>query len=161
MGFLAKLFGVSMCYIGAPVAGNAVALHQVSDPAFATGLLGKGVAIEPSEGRIVAPCDATVDMVFDTAHAVTLKNDYGTEILIHVGLDTVNLKGKYYTAHVKAGDTVKKGQLLIEFDLRAIQKAGYDTITPVVICNSDAYRTISTHTGKPVAAGEAVIKVSK
>lgn len=161
MGFFGKLFGTSVCYIGAPVAGNAVALHQVDDPAFAAGLLGKGVAIEPSEGRIVAPCDGKVDMIFETAHAVTLTNDYGTEILIHVGLDTVNLKGKHYTAHVKGGETVKKGQLLIEFDLQAIKEAGYDTITPVVICNSDAYRTISTHSGKPVVAGEAVIKVSK
>lgn len=161
MGFLGKLFGVSVCCIGAPVGGVAVALQQVNDPAFAAGLLGKGVAIVPSEGRIIAPCNAKVDMLFETAHAVTLISDNGAEILIHIGLDTVNLKGKHYTAHVKNGEQVKKGQLLIEFDLQAIKEAGYDTITPVVICNAEQYRTISTHTGKPVAAGEDVIKVSK
>ena len=161
MGFLAKLFGIFLCYIGAPVKGISLPLHNVNDPAFAAGLLGKGVAIEPTEGRVIAPCNARVDMLFETAHAVTLLSEYGTEILIHIGLDTVNLKGKYYTAHVKNGDQVKKGQLLIEFDLQAIKAAGYDTITPVVICNSSQYRTISTRTGKPVEAGEAVIKVAK
>ena len=161
MGFLAKLFGTALCYIGAPVSGNAMPLHQVSDPAFAAGLLGKGIAIEPTEGRIVAPCNGRVDMIFETGHGVTLISGPGTEILTHVGLDTVNLKGKYYITHVKNGDQVKKGQLLIEFDLQAIKDAGYDTITPVVICNSEQYRTISTHTGKAVTAGEAVIRVSK
>ena len=161
MRFLAKLFGTFLYYIGAPVSGNAIPLREVNDPAFAAGLLGKGIAIEPAEGNIYAPCNARVDMLFDTAHALTLISEHGTEILIHIGLDTVNLKGAHYKAHVKNGDHVKKGQLLIEFDLQAIKNAGYDTITPVVICNSDQYRTISTHTGKPVIAGESVIKVSK
>lgn len=161
MGILSKLFGTFLCYIGSPVKGIAVPLHDVNDPAFAAGLLGKGVAIVPAEGRVTAPCNGRVDMLFETAHAVSLLSESGTEILIHIGLDTVNLKGKYYTAYVKNGDQVKKGQLLIEFDLQAIKAAGYDVITPVVICNSDQYRTISTHTGKPVEAGEPVIKVSK
>ena len=161
MEFLEKLFGTSLHYIGAPVKGKSVPLHQVEDPAFCTGLLGKGVAIIPSEGRIVAPCKAKIDTVFDTAHALTLITDFDAEILIHVGLDTVNLKGQHYKAHVKAGDIVKKGQLLIEFDLQAIRAAGYDPITPVVVCNSDAYRTFSTHTGVQVNATEAVIKLSK
>ena len=161
MSFLAKLFGTFLCYIGAPVSGDAIPLHDVNDPAFAAGLLGKGIAIQPAEGKVYAPCNARVDMLFETAHAVTLVSEHGTEILIHIGIDTVNLKGKHFTAHVKNGEPVKKGQLLIEFDLQAIKAAGYDTVTPVVICNSDHYRTISTHTGKPVIAGEPVIKVSK
>lgn len=161
MGFFGKLFGTSLHYIGAPVSGTAIALHEVNDPAFAAGLLGKGMAIRPDTGKITAPCDARVDMLFETAHAVTLVTGFGAEILIHVGLDTVNLKGRHYTPHVSAGDQVKKGQLLLEFDLQAIKDAGYDTVTPIVICNSDAYRTISTHTGVQVHAGEAVIKLSK
>lgn len=161
MGLLGKLFGTSVKYIYAPVSGMAIPLNQVADPAFATGLLGKGLAIRPSEGAIVAPCDATIDMLFDTGHAVTLISDFGAEILIHVGLDTVSLKGKHFTPRVEKGQQVKKGQLLIEFDLSAIKAEGFDTITPVVICNSEHYRSISTHTGKPVRTGEAVIKVSK
>ncbi len=161
MGFLSNLFGTSVQHIYAPVSGTAIVLNQVQDPAFATGLLGKGIAIMPSDGKVVAPCDATVDMLFDTAHAVTLISDFGAEILIHIGLDTVNLKGKFYTAHVQNGQQVKKGQLLIEFDLDAIKAEGYDTVTPMVICNSEHYRTISTYTGKPVSRGDAVIKVSK
>lgn len=161
MGFLSNLFGASVQHIYAPVSGTAIVLNQVQDPAFATGLLGKGIAIMPSDGKVVAPCDATVDTLFDTAHAVTLISDFGAEILIHIGLDTVNLKGKFYTAHVQNGQQVKKGQLLIEFDLDAIKAEGYDTVTPMVICNSEHYRTISTYTGKQVSRGDAVIKVSK
>lgn len=161
MGFFANLFGGAAGCICAPVTGASIPLSQVADPAFAAGLLGKGVAILPTEGRIVAPCDGTVDMLFDTAHAITLISDFGAEILIHVGLDTVNLKGRHYTAHTKNGESVKKGQLLMEFDLNAIKAEGYDTVTPIVICNSEIYKTVSTYTGKPVTAGEAVIKVSK
>ena len=161
MGLLGKLFGISLHYIGAPVSGKAIPLHEVNDPAFAAGLLGKGIAIQPVVGSVFAPCDAKVDMLFETGHAVTLVTDFGAEILIHIGLDTVNLKGKYYTPQVKTGDTVKKGQLLIEFDLQAIKDAGYDSVTPMVICNSADYRTISTHTGVQVRAGEAVVKLSK
>ena len=160
MGFLASLFGASVNHIYAPVSGNALPLNQVQDPAFATGLLGKGIAIIPAEGRIVAPCDATVDTLFDTAHAITLLCDFGAELLIHVGLDTVNLKGRHFIAHVQSGQKVKKGQLLIEFDLEAVKAEGYDPVTPVVICNSEIYRTISTYTGKQVSQGDAVIKVS-
>lgn len=161
MGLLGKLFRTSLHYIGAPVSGKAIPLHAVNDPAFAAGLLGKGAAIEPNVGRIVAPCDGRVDMCFETGHAVTLVADFGAEILIHIGLDTVNLKGKHFTPYVNKGDQVKKGQLLIEFDLQAIHDAGYNSVTPIVICNSDAYRTISTHTGVHIRAGEALIKLSK
>lgn len=161
MGFISRLFGVSSDTVCAPVSGTAVPLNQVKDPAFATGLIGKGIAIKPSQGRIVAPCNATVDMMFETGHAVSLISDFGAEILVHVGIDTVNLKGEHFTAHVKSGDKVKKGQLLLEFDLQAIKKAGYDTVTPVVICNSDVYQTFRTYTGSAVTVGDAIIKMSK
>ena len=115
MGIFSKLFGKGGDTICAPVAGEAVEIQQVSDPTFGQEILGKGIAIKPSEGRVVAPCDGTVDMMFDTGHAVSLVADFGAEILIHVGLDTVNLKGKHYHVHAKNGDKVKKGDLLMEF----------------------------------------------
>ena len=161
MGFISRLFGLSSDSICAPVSGKAVSLRKVGDPAFATGLVGKGIAIEPSHGRIAAPCNGIVDMMFETGHAVSLISDSGAEILIHIGIDTVNLKGKHFTAHVKSGDKVKKGQLLLEFDLEAIKKEGYDAVTPVVVCNSDIYRTFQTYSGSHVTVGDPIIKVSK
>ena len=161
MGFFSNLFGQTNFRIGAPVGGKAVSLGQVNDPAFASALLGNGIAIEPSEGKIVAPCDATVDTIFQTGHAVSLICDFGAEILIHVGLDTVNLKGKHYRAHVRTGEKVKKGQLLITFDLQAIKEDGYDVITPVVVCNSNIYKTFTARTGQCVRAGDTIIELSK
>ena len=161
MGLFDKLFGKKLDEIGAPVAGEAVASGEVNDPTFAEEMLGKGMAIRPSVGRVVAPCDATVDMMFETGHAVSLTTENGVEMLIHVGIDTVNLQGKHYTVHCKAGDKVKKGQLLIEFDKDAIAAEGYDTVTPVVICNSDDFATFETVTGKTVAEGDTVIRLGK
>ncbi len=161
MGIFSKLFSKSLDEICAPAAGEVVPVTDVNDPTFSEEMLGKGIAIRPSEGKIVAPCDASADMMFDTGHAVSLIADNGAEILIHVGLDTVNLKGKYYTVHAKNGDKVKKGDLLIEFDATAIAAEGYDIITPVVICNSADYKTVETLTGKTVAAGDPVIRLGK
>ena len=161
MGLFDKLFAKKLDEIGAPVAGQAVASSEVNDPTFAEEMLGRGMAIKPAAGRVVAPCDATVDMMFETGHAVSLTTAFGAELLIHVGIDTVNLQGKHYTVHCKQGDQVKKGQLLIEFDKDAIAAEGYDTITPVVICNSDDFKTFETETGKLVAEGDVVIKLAK
>lgn len=161
MGLFDKIFGKKLDEIGAPVAGEAVASSEVNDPTFGEEMLGKGMAIKPASGRVVAPCDATVDMMFETGHAVSLTTETGVEMLIHVGIDTVNLQGKHYTVHCAAGDQVKKGQLLIEFDKDAIAAEGYDTVTPVVVCNSDDFATFETVTGKTVAEGDAVIKLAK
>ncbi len=161
MGIFKKLFGKQLDQVLAPVAGEAVPISEVSDPTFGEEILGKGIAIRPSEGKVVAPCDATVDMMFDTGHAVSLVADFGAEILIHVGLDTVNLQGKHYTVHVKNGDKVKQGQLLMEFDAEAVVAEGYDIITPVVICNSGDYATFETYVGKKVATGDPVIGLGK
>jgi PTS system beta-glucosides-specific IIC component len=100
-----------------------------------------------------------VELAFETGHAVSLKADSGAEILIHVGIDTVRLNGKYFTVHVSSGDHVSKGQLLIEFDREAIAAGGYDTITPMVICNSDDYRKIEAITGNRVHAGDKVLRL--
>jgi PTS system beta-glucosides-specific IIC component len=161
MGFFKKLFGKPVDSIYAPLAGKAVPITQVPDPTFAEGMLGNGIAIEPSEGKVYAPCDATVDMMFTTGHAVSLVADFGAEILIHVGLETVGLEGKPFTIHVANGDKVKKGQLLMEVDLDAIKEAGLNTITPMLICNTDDYATFDTFVGKDVTNDDVVIGLAK
>ena len=161
MGFFKKLFGKPVDSLYAPLAGKAVPITEVPDPTFAEGMLGNGVAIVPADGKVYAPCDATVDMMFSTGHAVSLVADFGAEILIHVGLETVSLEGKPFTIHVANGDKVKKGQLLMEADLAAIQAAGLQIITPVVICNTDAYTTFNTFVGKDVTNEDAVIELAK
>ena len=161
MGIFQKLFGKKTDDIYAPMAGKAVAITEVSDPTFAEGMLGNGIAIEPAAGKVCAPCDATVDMMFTTGHAVSLVADCGAEILIHVGLETVSLEGKPFTIHVANGDKVKKGQLLMEADLEAIKAAGLPTITPVVICNTDNYPTFNTFVGKDVTNEDVVIALAK
>ena len=165
MGFFSKLFGKADANknneIFAPLAGQAVPVTEVPDPTFAEGMLGNGIAIEPVDGKVYAPCDATVDMMFTTGHAVSLVSDSGAEILIHVGLETVGLEGKPFTVHVQNGDKVKKGQLMIEADLKAIQEAGLPIITPVVICNTDSYPTFKTHVGKDVTNADVVIELGK
>ncbi|MDD5863969.1 MAG: PTS glucose transporter subunit IIA [Firmicutes bacterium] len=161
MGFFTKLFSKQMDALCAPVAGNAVPVSQVPDPTFAEEILGKGIAVEPTEGKVYAPCDATVDMMFETGHAVSLVADFGAEVLIHVGLETVSLKGKHFTVHAASGDKVKKGDLLIEFDLDAIKAEGFNTITPMLVCNSGDYSTIKTHVGKAVTNADVVIELAK
>lgn len=164
MGLLDKLFGKKEApelEVGAPLAGEVVPVGQVNDPTFADEILGKGIAIRPTGNKVYAPCDGTIGMMFDTGHAVSMTSTEGTEILIHVGLETVGLNGKYYTVHAANGDEVKKGQLLIEFDREAIAAEGYDTITPVVICNSMDYSEVKTFTGKTVEPGEKVVALVK
>ena len=161
MGFFDKLFGKKLDCIYAPMNGKAVPITEVPDPTFAEGMLGNGIAIEPADGKVYAPCDATVDMMFTTGHAVSLVADCGAELLIHVGLETVSLEGKPFTIHCANGDKVKKGQLLLEADLEAIKAAGLPTITPVLVCNTDDFPTFKTHTGKDVSNGDAVIALGK
>ena len=106
-------------------------------------MLGQGAAVLPSEGKIYAPADGEIAMVFDTLHAISMVAENGVEILVHVGLDTVNLKGKGFEAHVKAGDHVKKGDLMLTVDLDFLKGEGYDIITPVVVCNTDEYASVT------------------
>ena len=106
---------------------------------------------------MLAPADGTIDVMFDTGHAVSMTTADGAEVLIHVGIDTVQLNGQHYKACCKAGDKVKKGDLLIEFDPEAIKAAGYDTITPVIVCNPDAFSAVKAENAGPVAAGDALL----
>jgi len=161
MGLFDKLFKKKTDDFYAPMAGKAVPITQVPDPTFAEGMLGNGIAIEPADGKVFAPCDATVDMMFTTGHAVSLVADCGAEILIHVGLETVSLEGKPFTIHVANGDKVKKGQLLMEADLQAIKDAGLPTITPMLICNTDDYPTFNTFVDKAVTNDDVVISLAK
>lgn len=145
----------------APVEGEAVPISEVSDPTFGEEILGKGIAIKPAAGRVVSPVNGTVSIMFDTGHAVSLVSDDGAEILVHIGLDTIKLKGQYYTPHVKSGDKVKAGDLLIEFDMKGIVLAGYDIITPVVICNTPDYSEIQTVSGKEVKELDEILTLKK
>lgn len=146
--------------IGSPVKGKAVPLKEVSDPTFAEEMLGKGAAVIPEDGKFYAPADGEIGMVFDTLHAVSMTTDFGAEILIHIGLDTVKMKGEGFTGHVKAGDHVKKGDLLLEVDLEKVKAAGYDTITPVLVCNTPDYASVEGIGSAQVNAGDDLIIVS-
>lgn len=145
--------------LGAPAKGKIVALQEVSDPTFGQEILGKGAAVIPAEGRICAPADGVIGMVFDTLHAVSLTTEFGAEVLIHVGLDTVNLRGDGFEGHVKAGDKVKKGDLLLTVDLEKVKAAGYDIITPVVICNTDSFGSVEAKTAASASQGDDMILI--
>ena len=128
--------------ITSPAEGKLIPIGEVQDPTFAKEILGKGAAIIPEKGVICAPFDGKVDAIFDTGHAVGLISDTGVELLIHIGIDTVNLEGKYFVPKAASGDSIKKGDVLIEFDIDAIQAAGYDVTTPVIVSNSDQYAKV-------------------
>lgn len=144
-----------------PIKGEVIALSDVKDETFAGEVLGKGIGIVPAEGKVYAPFDGEVTTLFDTKHAVGLSTEDGLEILIHVGINTVELDGKGYTAHVAEGDKVSCGDLLLTVDLDAIKKAGYDTTTPVIVTNSDDYSEVNALKTGDTAVSEAVIKVAK
>ncbi|KZR10630.1 PTS beta-glucoside transporter subunit IIABC [Klebsiella aerogenes] len=144
----------------APMSGSVLALDQVPDSTFASGLLGKGVAIIPAVGKVIAPFSGEVASLFQTKHAIGLLSDSGIELLIHVGIDTVKLDGVPFTAHVKEGDKVQAGDLLLEFDRQAILDAGYDLATPIIISNSDDYRSVEIVSASVVDAGQPLLSVS-
>lgn len=135
--------------ITSPVEGNVISLSEVPDATFAQEILGKGVAIVPQKGVIYAPFDGTVDVMFETGHAVGIVGENGIELLVHIGIDTVNLEGKCFTPKKVTGDSVKRGDILIEFDIKKIKEEGYDLTTPVVISNTEQYVNIEiTATGE-------------
>ncbi len=129
-------------YISSPLKGTAVEMAQVPDETFATNVLGIGVAVEPEDGKVVAPASGVVSTLFDTHHAIGLTLDNGTELLIHIGINTVELKGEGYEAHIKEGERFTKGQTLITFDKALIESKGYKTVTPVIITNPDDFTKI-------------------
>ncbi|MEF9990870.1 MAG: PTS glucose transporter subunit IIA [Romboutsia sp.] len=147
--------------IGSPIEGEAVSINEVNDPTFASEMLGKGVAIKPAKGRVVAPVSGEITIVFETKHAISIVSETGVEILIHIGLDTVKLKGEYFTTHVKVGDKVEVGDLLLEFDVEKIKEAGYDTITPMVVCNSAEFGNVAAINIGSVKELDTVVEIVK
>lgn len=145
--------------IYSPIEGVVVESKEVNDPTFAEEMLGKGLAIKPTVGKAYAPFDGTVEMIFPTKHALGLKSKNGVEVLMHIGLDTVKLEGKPFTVHVNAGDSISKGDLLVEFDMDMIKAEGLETITPVVVTNSFDYKEVTRLTGKTVKVGEVVMEI--
>lgn len=142
-----------------PLKGEAIELSEVPDDIFANEILGKGMAVIPKEGLVTAPVDGEVSTLFDTFHAIGITGDNGVEILIHVGINTVELKGKYYKALVKEGDKVTNGQPLLECDLEGIRNAGYNTVTPVIITNSDEYEEIEQTAYGDVEKTNVIMKI--
>lgn len=139
--------------------GKIVKLEDVEDEAFSSKVLGEGIAVEPAEGKLYAPCDGKVDMVFDTKHAINLVSSEGCEILLHIGIDTVKLNGQFFETHVSDGQDIRKGDLLISFDIDGIRKAGYKTTTPMIICNTDDYSSVTAAASGGISAGEKIIDV--
>lgn len=145
--------------VTAPIKGRAVPLSQVEDQIFSSGMLGPGLAIAPDSGPVVSPVDGEILVAFPTGHAYGIRSASGVELLIHVGMDTVNLQGEHFTPHVKQHDKVRRGQTLVDVDWKAVEAAGYQTVTPVVVSNATAFGPVTDeHTG-PVERGDALYAV--
>ncbi len=140
--------------------GTVVRIEDVEDDVFSQKILGDGIAVEPSEGKLYAPCDGKVDSVFDTRHAINILSTDGAEGLLHIGIDTVKLGGKHFEAHVTDGQEIKKGDLLISFDIEAIKAEGCKVTTPLIIGNTDEYSAITPAAQGKISAGDEIIKIN-
>lgn len=147
--------------IGAPIAGKCVSIKEVPDPTFAEEILGKGIAVIPTDGKVYAPADGVITTVFSTGHAVAMTTTEGVELLIHVGLETVTLEGKPFKIHTSMDAKVKKGDLLLEADLKAIEEAGLKIITPMVVCNTADFAEVSDTIDLDVVPGDTVLTIKK
>ncbi|MFP3414836.1 beta-glucoside-specific PTS transporter subunit IIABC [Bacillus sp. SIMBA_074] len=145
--------------ISSPLFGEVRPLSQVNDESFASEILGKGIAIEPVEGKVVSPVNGKITTIFRTKHAIGITSEDGVEILIHIGLDTVKLGGEHFTAYVKDGDSISMGDLIVEFDLEKIKSKGYDVITPIVITNTDNYLDVLPVDNKSVEYGKTILTI--
>lgn len=152
---------VEKIQLQSPVTGTVQDITQVPDATFADKILGDGIAVIPTEGKVYAPADGVVDSITDTKHGIMIKTAQGVELLIHIGLDTVNLKGEHFTAHVTDGAAVKAGDLLVEFDLEALKAKGYNPITPMVVSNIDQYiRAVGmAKSGETVEHGDCLLTI--
>lgn len=148
--------------LGAPVNGNMISLKDVKDEVFASGVLGEGFAMEPSDGEVKSPCNGTITAVAETGHAIGIVSDHGAEVLIHIGMDTVKMNGKGFKVHVKVGQKVKAKQPLVTVDLAKVKEAGYDAVTPMVITNGYAYhKIVMEQTGIKNVGDAAISLISK
>ena len=146
--------------IKSPLSGKVIALSEIDDPVFAGGAMGNGIAIEPTDNKVYAPFDGEIEFIAESKHAIGLKSEDGVELLIHVGMDTVQMDGKGFDVKVKANEKVKAGELLLEFDKEAIQKAGYSLITPVVITNSFEFEQKELCLDQEISYGKSIINLS-
>lgn len=146
--------------IKSPLSGKVIALSEIDDPVFAGGAMGNGIAIEPTDNKVYAPFDGEIEFIAESKHAIGLKSEDGVELLIHVGMDTVQMDGKGFDVKVKANEKVKAGELLLEFDKEAIQKAGYSLITPVVITNSFEFEQKQLCLDQEISYGKSIINLS-
>ncbi|MDR1029968.1 MAG: beta-glucoside-specific PTS transporter subunit IIABC [Treponema sp.] len=153
--------GVKSGSLASPLSGVLVPLEKVKDEAFSSGALGKGIAILPDKGMLTSPVEGTVDSITDAKHAINLIADNGAEILIHIGMDTVGLNGKPFIPKVREGQRVKTGEVLIEFDIQAIKDAGLDTVTPIVIANSDEFKDIIVTKSERISTGDSLITLKR
>lgn len=147
-------------FLTSPIEGKVIALSEVKDDVFSSGMVGKGIAIVPETSELVAPEDGEVTMLFDTYHALGFKTANGAEILFHIGIDTVKLEGKYFESFVKVGDKIKRGEKMIHFDLQAIQEAGYDPTVICVVTNQESYQVDSYHVYETVSNTAEVLSIS-
>ena len=145
--------------IYAHMSGRIVPIEKVEDDVFSQKILGEGVAVEPSEGRLYSPCSGTVDSIFDTKHAVNILSEDGVEVLLHIGIDTVKLGGRFFESHVSDGQKVRKGDLLITFDIDKIREAGFKLTTPMIVGNSDDYSSFNIAADGTVSAGDKLLEV--
>lgn len=152
---------VKVTELASHMKGEIVSLEQVDDEVFSGKILGDGIAVEPIEGKLYAPCDGVVENVFDTKHAINIISDDGCEILLHMGIDTVKLKGEFFEVFVKQGEKVTKGEPLASFDADSIKKAGYKLTTPMIICNSDDYNEIKLTTKRNVDTKDIILWAKK
>ena len=153
---------VSDSSIFSPMTGKVIKLADVADEAFSSEAMGKGIAIEPTEGKVYAPFDGVVETAFPTKHAMGLTSNNGVELLIHVGMDTVKLNGEHFVSHISDGQKIKKGDLLLEFDIEGIKKAGYPIVTPIIVTNTDDYSDIIVlTTSSEIKTGESLLDTKK
>lgn len=145
--------------IYSPLSGRIKKIEEVNDPMFAEELMGKSIAIEPSKGCVVSPVNGVIVSIFNTKHAIAIKSDNGAEILIHIGINTVNLDGKYFTTNIKSGDRVNVGDPLIEFNIEGIKQEGYDAVTIIIIINTDGYSDVKGTEEKEIKEKDYLLEV--
>lgn len=160
---VAKTIGtnVETISLGSPLAGKTIALEQVEDTVFSSGAMGRGLAIEPTEGKLFAPADGKIALMFPTGHAVGMKTIGNAEVLMHIGMDTVELEGEGFVTHVKQGDKVQKGQLLVEFDIPFIQSKGKSVVTPIVVTNFAEFTNLKITDYGELSIGEELVSIEK
>ena len=154
-------FGKKSVVVASPMDGVVVSASTVNDPVFSGDVLGRGVAVKPESNHVIAPGKATISRMFKTVHAVSLLTDSGVELLIHIGIDTVNLKGRHYGIRKNSGERVNTGDVLMEFDAAGISAEGFDTTTPIVVCNPGDFSDISFAPEGPIKEGEPLITLIK